>query len=64
MSAGYLAKCSTKIRYTDKERAQAARRARVAQGVWRLNNTNVYRCNVCGGYHIGHLGKSNRGKGR
>jgi len=62
MSAGYLAKCGNKRRHETREEAELARRARVAQGVWRMNNTNSYRCNQCGFFHIGHVGRIFRGR--
>lgn len=62
MSAGYLAKCAGKVRHETKELALAARRSQVATGHWRMNNTNTYKCTQCGGYHNGHMGRSNRGR--
>lgn len=64
MSAGYLRKCVGKSRYDTKQGAEAHRRSMVRAGIWRLNQTNTYRCNQCDGYHAGHIGRSNRGRGR
>ncbi len=64
MSAGYLAKCAGKVPHPDKKEAMTARRSMVSAGKCRLQDTTVYRCNQCGLFHVGHVGRAhNRGRG-
>mgnify|MGYP007057171796 CR=1 FL=1 len=62
MSAGYLRKCAGKRQHATKQEAENHRRQMVRSGRWRLDQTNTYRCNQCGGFHSGRIGVRNRGK--
>lgn len=64
MSAGYLAKCGTKIRHPERKGAEDQRSSLVAAGKWQWGTSNVYGCNVCGHYHAGRIGRGNRGNGK
>ncbi len=68
MSVGYLKKCSSrgkpKRAYQTQAEAETQRWGLIAAGKWRPGTSNTYFCNQCGGYHVGELGKANRGKGR
>lgn len=68
MSAGYLAKCSSrgkpKKRHPTQDEADEQRQNLIRAGIWRPANSNTYFCNQCGSWHAGRLGRSNRGKGR
>ena len=68
MSAGYLAKCSSRGRPKEKfptqQAAEAFRSSLIACGKWKASETNTYFCNQCGAYHAGSLGWRNRGGGR
>lgn len=62
MSAGYLRKCAGKRRHATKQEAEAHRRQMVSSGRWRMDRSNTYRCNQCGGFHAGRIGTRNRGR--
>lgn len=68
MSAGYLAKCSSRGRpkkaHATQRLAEEQRWSLIKAGKWRADKTNTYFCNECGGWHAGSLGRANRGKGR
>jgi hypothetical protein len=57
MSAGYLRKCSTKIRHEDRASAEKQRTSMIKAGKGTKNSTNTYGCNVCGGWHVGSIRK-------
>lgn len=68
MSVGYLKKCSSngkpKKRFLLQAQAEEFRAHLVRIGRWTSGRSNTYFCNVCGFYHAGEMGRSNRGKGR
>lgn len=64
MSAGYMRKCSGKRRHDERATAERQRRQLVYAGKARLANTNTYRCDQCQGWHVGHIGRRPRGKGK
>jgi hypothetical protein len=57
-----MAKCGRKGRYTTKQAAERFRASMVARGLWNLPTSNTYRCNYCGGFHAGRVGRVNRGR--
>lgn len=64
MSAGYMRRCASKRRHDEHESAECQRRQLVRAGKARMVNTNTYRCDQCLGWHVGHIGRRPRGKGR
>lgn len=46
--------CTGKVRHSTTENAMAARRAIMRQGRAAPGSLNVYRCEFCGGHHVGH----------
>lgn len=57
MSEHWAAPGRTKVCYDSKEQAKRAARHRVAGG---YEPIRVYRCDVCGAYHLGHTHAANR----
>lgn len=64
MSAGYLAKCSRKVRHPSQAKAEEHRRYMIRVGMWRAGSSNTYPCNQCGCWHAGRMKGAPRGKGR
>lgn len=68
MSAGYLAKCSSrgkpKEKFTTQTAAEGRRRSLIYDGVWTAQGSNTYFCNQCGGWHAGQVGVRNRGQAK
>lgn len=64
MSAGFMAKCGRKRRHLTQKDAENQRTALIKAGKWTPGMSNTYRCNACGGFHAGRMGRPNRGKGR
>ncbi len=52
--------CTGKVRHTSTEHAMAARRAIVRSNPNSAGKLNVYRCDFCGGHHVGHRKGSGR----
>lgn len=48
--------CTGKVKHPDKASAERALRALVARGAAR-SRLNVYRCDHCRQWHVGHVGR-------
>lgn len=64
MSAGYLRQCARKQRFDTKALAQQQKAYLCGKDGMRPDVMKVYRCNQCGGYHVGHAWRPARNKAK